>query len=93
MAGFAPRFLAINETTNKIYVTGYSGAAVVAVIDGSDDTVYGYFASNATPNGIVVNECSNKIYVANFGSYNITVYDGTTHDLIATIDAQGGGRS
>ena len=63
---------------------------MVAVIDGSDDTIYSYFATNATPNGIVVNECSNKIYVANFGADNVTVYDGTTHNLITTITMQGG---
>ena len=72
--------VAINATTNRIYVAG-DYANVVTVIDG---------ASNATaqvpvgyrPQFIAVNTATNKIYSSNTQDGTLSVIDGTSHAVI-----------
>jgi YVTN family beta-propeller protein len=80
--GIGPAAIAVNPTTNKIYVansgTDTSLGNTVTVIDG---------ATNATttvtvgmdPVFIAVNPATNKIYVANQGESTVTVIDGATN--------------
>ncbi len=86
-----PVALAVNSTTNKIYVvTGDH----VTVIDGATNAMTGVIDPNAVnPNAVVVNEATNKIYVANLGddgqgnNYgNITVIAGSDNSTTTVTD-------
>jgi DNA-binding beta-propeller fold protein YncE len=87
-----PVALAVNSTTNKIYVvTGDH----VTVIDGATNAMTSVIDPNAVnPNAVVVNEATNKIYVANLGddgqgnnNYgNITVIDGSDNSTTTVTD-------
>ncbi|MFE4194658.1 FG-GAP-like repeat-containing protein [Paenarthrobacter sp. NPDC056912] len=72
----------MNATTNKLYVTNYSGKSVM-VIDGNTMTSKS-IAVAAFPEGIAVNEKTNQIYVSHSTSNLITVIDGNT-ERTATI--------
>lgn len=80
----SPGPIAINETTNKIYVASSNG---VAVIDGTTNSVSGTIPDpGATaPTAIAVNPTTNAIYVANAQSNNVTVVDGATGAVAATV--------
>jgi YVTN family beta-propeller protein len=72
--------IAINETTNKIYVAGSNG---IAVIDGATNSVATTIPdpSATVPTAIALNPATNTIYVANHDSNNVTVIDGFTGSL------------
>ena len=78
----APRDVAINPVTNKIYVAN-SWSNNLTVIDGSTDTIVATVPAGAAPYAVAVNPSTNKIYVANKNSGTITVVDGST-DTVAT---------
>ena len=75
--------IAVNETTNKVYVAGASG---VSVIDGVTNTPTQILSGNSK--WIVVNPVTNKIYSHNQGasSNQVVVIDGATN-AITTIGA------
>jgi|GEM_PF-2412263 len=79
---------AVNETTNKIYVT-QNGNDTVSVINGSTDALLsgtGYpIAVGGEPYGVDVNPVTNKIYVANNADNNVSVIDGSTDAVLYTI--------
>ncbi len=71
----------VNPTTGAIYVT--RGGAV-DVWDSNWNPVATIPVGSA-PVGVAVNATSSKIYVANSGSNNISVIDGTSNSVVATI--------
>ncbi|HLJ85227.1 MAG TPA: YncE family protein [Candidatus Angelobacter sp.] len=75
--GTAPVALAINSTTNKIYVANNSSASVT-VIDGATNSTVNV-AVESHPVAVAVNETTNKIYVANNGTTDVTIIDGATN--------------
>ena len=80
-AGPGPGTMAVNSTTNKIYVADTGTNSIgnsVAVIDGANNSV-AYVTTGNGPNSIAVNVATNKIYVANFFSSDVTVIDGATN--------------
>jgi len=77
--------IAVNPTTNKIYVVNNSNNTVT-VIDGSTDTVSGTISVQA-PNTIAANPDTNMIYVSNSGVNTISVIDGNS-DTITTSQLQ-----
>ncbi len=79
-----PGPIAVNETTNRIYVGGGNG---VTVIDGATNSVSSTIPdpSAARPTAIAVNPTTNTIYVANAQNNSLTVIDGATNAVIATI--------
>lgn len=84
--GSAPVGVAVNATSNKIYVAN-SGSNDVSVIDGASNSVV---ATSADPNAVspvavAVNPTTNTIYVANCQSNNLSVIDGATNTVTATI--------
>jgi len=83
-AGTQPRSLAVNSTTNKIYVAN-AGTNNVSVMDGSTDTVTKTINVGTNPRGVCVNSTTNKIYVANNGSNNVSVIDGSTDAVSTTV--------
>jgi len=70
--GVAPYAVAVNSTTNMIYVANYCGSdltcsssGTVTVINGSNNTVVTTVTVGYFPEAIAVNSTTNMIYVAN----------------------------
>jgi YVTN family beta-propeller protein len=91
LAGFVAG-LAVDTTTNKVYVTDTNvpggSAAGVYVIDGATNTVA---ATIAEPIGVVVgriavDSATNTVYVANPGAHEVTVIDGATNAITTTVN-------
>jgi YVTN family beta-propeller protein len=83
MANF-PAGIDVNPTTGSIYVTYPAPSGVVDIWDGHWNFVATVQVGSA-PVGVAVDATSNKIYVANKGSNNISVIDGSTNAVIATV--------
>ncbi|MGA2904886.1 MAG: YncE family protein [Candidatus Korobacteraceae bacterium] len=81
-AGDDPAAIAVDPTTNKIYVVnqdsfnGYS--YYMTVIDGVTYTT-ATVPMGAAPDAVAVNAATNKIYVANGNSNSVTVVNGATN--------------
>jgi YVTN family beta-propeller protein len=91
--GDSARDIILNSKTNNVYVVLMFGD--LYVIDGStktesDKITIGY---EKTPHQVNVNEETNMAYVSNFNNQSISVIDGSTNELIKTvqvgIDPQG----
>jgi YVTN family beta-propeller protein len=87
-----PVDVAVNPVTNTIYVanhgTGSGSNGSVTVIDGITGIATDLVDPLAVaPNAVAVNPATDKIYVANNTSDNVTVIDGTTNTVSATIPA------
>ena len=81
--------MAVNETTNRIYVANYNSDSV-SVIDGATGNVIGSpIAVGDSPYGVAVNEATNRIYVANYDSDSVSVIDGATGNLVGSPIAVG----
>jgi YVTN family beta-propeller protein len=85
--GNAPQGVAVNPTTNRIYVTNLLDGTV-SVIDGTTNTVIATIDVGNSPSSVAVNPDTNRIYVVNAGA--ISVIDGTTNEVIATIGISAG---
>jgi len=83
-AGSYCQALAINPTTNKIYVANNSGHSIT-VIDGVTNTPTTVRVGQG-PRSVVANPVTNKIYTANYGSKDITEIDGATLASMAVAD-------
>ncbi len=75
--GPAPRTVAVNKVTNKIYVANWAGQSVT-VIDGVTDNTDTVQVSQTDVLGLAVNEVTNKIYVTSDSTDRLTVIDGAT---------------
>jgi len=82
--GREPVGLAINSTTNRIYVASL-GTNTVTVIDGSNDTIITTIPVGNGPQNVAVDEGRNLIYVTNFNSNSVSVIDGATNTVTGTI--------
>ena len=83
-----PIAMVLNDVTHKIYVVYESGN--VQVIDTSNSNAVTTIATaGSTSESIAVDTVTNKIYVANGGSHNVTVINGST-DLVAATISLGG---
>ena len=97
VSGNFPEGIAVNETTNRVYVTidtqpiGVQPAAVTVINTLNDvNTVIGTIPVGINPRGIAVNESTNRLYVAilfgdNVTGSNVTVID-TLNDANTVID-------
>jgi YVTN family beta-propeller protein len=70
--GTSPIGVAVNATTNRIYVANYI-SNTVSVIDGASNAVTATVAVGTSPVGVAVNATANRIYVANTGSNTVSV--------------------
>jgi DNA-binding beta-propeller fold protein YncE len=82
--GRDPVAVAVDETTNKIYVVIAGGLlwgkGSITVIDGATNATTTVVDPNARwPCSIAVNPSTHKVYVGNRGSFNVTVIDGATN--------------
>jgi YVTN family beta-propeller protein len=79
-----PIGIAVNPSTNKVYVVNeYSNT--VSVIDTNTDTVKSTINLGNFPYGIDINPLNNRIYITNRGSNTVSVLDGSVdtklHDI------------
>ena len=85
ISGFnLPYGVAVNEVTDKIYVTNY-GSNSVLVINANTDAITSYIPVGTNPYRLDVDESANRIYVANYNSGTISVINGATDTVITTI--------
>jgi YVTN family beta-propeller protein len=83
--GSSPYAVAVNENTNRIYVTHYD-SNTVSVIDGNTNTVVATVPVISAPNSIGINSVTNKIYVSNGnGGSALSVIDGNTNTVVAEV--------
>ena len=75
--GNAPNAVAVNQATNRIYVSNLNSNNVT-VIDGSNNST-AVVNVGTGPRAIAANPITNKIYVANGASATVTVIDGSTN--------------
>jgi len=82
--------IAVNPTTNRIYVTGGAGSTAAApgslsVINGATNTV-SILGVGYNPEGVAVNTATNQVYVTNAGSStggpSLTVINGRTNAVV-----------
>lgn len=87
-----PTFVAVNEVTNRSYVT-HTGSNFADAINGSTNSRIGSFATGAYPEGIVTNPLTNRLYVANTNSGNVSVFNTSAdaNSQVATIGIPGAG--
>jgi len=83
-----PTQLAVNPTTNMIYVNN-EGSDTVQAINGTTDTVIANITVYPQPIGIAVNPTTNKVYVADHTTNEVSVINGTTNTVITTISVGG----
>ena len=88
--------VAVNPTTNKIYVANgesTTGTGNVTIIDGASNSATTISDPRAAdPAGVAVNAVTNKVYVANNGDGganrgNVTVMDGGTNGITTVTDS------
>ncbi len=88
--GSGPARVAVNPTTNRIYVTNQF-RNTVSVIDGASNAVIATIPVGNSPVGVDVNPTTNRIYVANFSlNGGISVIDGASNTVITTIPVAAG---
>lgn len=89
--GTQPARVAVNATTNRIYVTNQNSNNV-SVIDGNTNAVLATVPVGSGPVGVDVNPTINRVYVANFGTgaNSVSVIDGATNAVIATLPVAAG---
>jgi YVTN family beta-propeller protein len=80
--GNAPIQLAVNSTTNLVYVSNLTGNSV-SVIDGNSNSVTATIPLSGSPRGIDVNPTTNTIYVAVSGS--VVAINGNDNSVSATL--------
>jgi YVTN family beta-propeller protein len=83
--GFNPSALAVNTSTNKIYV---AGSNQIAIIDGATFSAKSITTADSFggPHSMLVNEKTNKIYASNFYGKGVTVLDGATEEVSVIED-------
>lgn len=78
--------IAIDQRNNILYTTCLGGKDVVAVIDGSTDSVIAMVNSGGKESkGVAFDERSGQVFVVNTKSNSISVIDGSTNRLTGTF--------
>ena len=82
--------MALNSTTNKIYVTNLKN--IISGENGTRNrdrrgppTPPSSITVGVKPRAVAVNPATNKVYVANLDNDNVMVIDGTTSTVTATV--------
>jgi YVTN family beta-propeller protein len=83
-AGMAPRGIAMNPHTDKVYVADIGGITMT-VIDGKTNKVTATIPVGGNLLSATVNPRTDTIYVANFASGSVPVINGRTNTVTATI--------
>jgi YVTN family beta-propeller protein len=86
--GFYNHMVAVNEVTDRVYVTRSYYYDLLTVIDGNSDTYLQSVPVGTNSWGVAVNSKTNLIYVANSASNTVSVIDGATNTVTRTIAVQ-----
>ena len=86
--------VALNTVTNRFYVAdaagnGGPGTGEVLVFDAVTNQLLDTIAVGAFPTGIAVNAVTNTVYVASINSQSLSVIDGATNAVTATLTSVG----
>jgi YVTN family beta-propeller protein len=85
--GSQPYGIAVNATTNTVYVTNHYGNSV-SVINGATGAVTSTIAAGFSgPYGVAVDATRNTVYVANHYGNSVSVINGATGAVTSTIAA------
>jgi YVTN family beta-propeller protein len=82
--GSGPTDVAVNPTTNMIYVINYNDNTISA-INGTTNSVVSTIPVGSKPVFAAVNPVTNKIYVSNTFSNSVSVIDGAANSVVSTI--------
>ena len=82
----SPVDVAVNPTTNKIYLA-IPDTDKVYVVDGFTNSIISSITINGVPNSIVVNPKTNTIYVASPETDKIYVIDGFNNTIVKSIQS------
>ena len=74
--GIGPNGVAVNPSTNTVYVANDAGNSV-SVINGSTNTVTATVSVGSFPNSVAVNPSTNTVYVANANDNSVSVINGS----------------
>lgn len=77
--------LDVNLSTGNIYLAGWFGNDAAVMKSGGSATPMAIIPVGNTPIAVAVNATTNKIYIVNRGSDDLSVIDGTTNSVVATI--------
>jgi YVTN family beta-propeller protein len=78
------RGIALNPATHKAYAVNTAAGTVTVQGNAGHDPAE--IKVGAEPEAIAVNPVTNRVYVANSGSSNVSVIDGATDQVVATVD-------
>lgn len=80
-----PTGIAVNATTNKIYVTsqGFAGNDKLFVIDGATDAIAGPYDLDGVAGQLVVNSATNRIYA--YSAPKTRVFHGADNSVVADL--------
>jgi len=80
-----PLSLALNPTTNQIYVGTNNTTGIMTVINGQTNTYFPLGVGGASSQtAVVVNPVTNRVYFCNYGG-SVSVLDGTVPIVAATV--------
>lgn len=82
--GGMPNVIAVNSTTNKIYIAD-SLANTVSIYNGANNGLLMPVVVGGGQHAIAIDEAAGKIYVTSYASSTVTVIDATTNMAIATV--------
>jgi YVTN family beta-propeller protein len=82
--GKLPCAVAVNASTNTVYVVNY-GDDSVTVIHGAKHAAVKTVHVGSHPQAIAVDPLHNRIYVANTHGNSVTVIDGSRNEVVATL--------
>ena len=82
--GSHPHGVAVNPSTNTVYVTNYSGHSV-SVINGSNNHVRSTVTVGTNPIGVAVNPSTNTVYVTNVFGDSVSVINGSNNHVKSTV--------
>jgi YVTN family beta-propeller protein len=82
--GAIPCAVAVNPSTNRIYVVNHEDN-MVNVIDGVSGKALATVKVGEKPQGIVIDAKANRIYVANVHGDSVSVIDGARNAVIGTL--------
>jgi YVTN family beta-propeller protein len=79
---FLPRKVAVNQTTNHVYVLSQG---TLSVIDGATNQVIDSIALDKTSGGLGLNPETDRIYVTNLFDESVSVIDAASKAVVATV--------
>lgn len=85
VVGTGPSGLAVNSTTNKIYVAN-NQSNDISIIEGATNSVMTVADPVANPSRVAINPVTNKVYVSHSSSNTISVLDGATNAVSTAAD-------